>query len=93
MAIPTHTKVIVRTPDGYAFLCGSGMRAGKLPRKTIDVVEVAVGLILVLLLQFAIVEGIIVESGGWGRGVRCLRMNSGFSGGGRAKRTGKMRVN
>ena len=39
------------------------MGAGKLLGKTIDVVEVAVGLVLVLLVQFGIVEFLVVELG------------------------------
>ena len=39
------------------------MSAGKLFGKTIDVVEIAVGLVLVLLVELRIVESLVVELG------------------------------
>ena len=50
------------------------MRTGKFLGKAIDVVEVAVGLVLVLLVQLAIVESAIVELG-----VGILGLTSGSS--------------
>jgi hypothetical protein len=52
--------------------------AGELFGKTIDVVEVAVGLVLVLLVELRIVESLVVELGrlvlGWTSGLDVLRI-------------------
>jgi len=39
------------------------MSAGKLLGETVDVVEVAVGLVLVLLVQLGLVESLVIELG------------------------------
>jgi hypothetical protein len=44
--------------------------AGELLGKAVDVVEVAVGLVLVLLVQFIVVEALVVECCGLGRSGR-----------------------
>jgi hypothetical protein len=52
--------------------------AGELFGETIDVVEVAVGLVLVLLIELSIVESLVVELGSfvldWTDGLDLLRI-------------------
>lgn len=61
--------------------------------ETIDVVEVAVGLVLVLLLQFHVIEVIVVEPlVGWGFRAGTANCGVGGGGSGRAKRIGQVRV-
>jgi hypothetical protein len=54
------------------------MSTGKLFGETIDVVEVAVGLVLVLLVKLGIVESLVVELGsfvlGWTNWLDMLRI-------------------
>lgn len=57
--------------------------------QTIDVVEVAVRLVLVLLLQLAFVERIVVETGVDG-GLRTVTADRGIGGGSRTERMRKI---
>jgi hypothetical protein len=76
--VPTHTKVVIGAPDGDALLWDGHMRTRELFRKPIDVIEVAVGFVLVLLGQLTVVETIIVEARSrWGTGL-CTSVSVGL---------------
>ena len=92
LAVASHAKVVIGAPDGHALLGGGSVGAGKFLGQTVDVVEVAVRLVLVLLLQFAIVKGVVVKSGGGGCGIWVLRADCGLGSGGGAERASKVRV-
>jgi hypothetical protein len=65
------------------------VRTRKLLGQTVDVVEVAVRLVLVLLLQFAIIESIVVEAGS-DRSSGARAADRGFGGGSRADSVGNV---
>lgn len=67
--VVTHTKVIISTPNLDFVLGVSGVSNGELGRKTVDVIEVTVGGILVLFLKLSKIELLIVETSG---GSGCL---------------------
>ena len=64
--IVSHTKVIVGTPDLHFILNIAGMRNRELSGKAIDVIKVAIGLVLMLLFEFSLVERVIVKAGIFG---------------------------
>ena len=57
-----HSKVVVGAPDVNLLLGGSRVSDGKLCSKAVDVVEVAVALVLMLLLELDVVEHFVVEA-------------------------------
>jgi len=59
--VSTHTKIVVGTPDGDTLVSGRHMGLGKFLSQPIDVVEVAVGLVLVLLVELGIVEAFVIK--------------------------------
>ena len=61
MRVTTHTEIVIGTPDGHSVLRGGHMCPRKLLGQTVDIVEVAVGLVLELFVQLASVEALIVE--------------------------------
>jgi len=61
--VSAHAEVVVGAPDGDALILVGHVSAGKLFGETIDVVEIAVGLVLVLLVELGIVESLVVELG------------------------------
>jgi hypothetical protein len=65
----SHAKIIIGTPDRNSLILVRHVGLGKFLGQPIDVIEVAVGLILVLLVKFGIVESLVVEFGsravGW----------------------------
>jgi hypothetical protein len=63
LRVPAHTKVIIGAPHGDSLILVGHVSAGELFGETIDVVEVAVGLILMLLVKLGIVESLVVELG------------------------------
>lgn len=63
MSVATHAKIVIGAPDGDALFLVGHVGTGKFLGQAIDVVEVAVGLVLVLLVQFSSVVGIVVELG------------------------------
>lgn len=66
--IVAHTEVIVGAPNLDFVLGIGGVSNREFASEPVDVVEVAVGLVLVLLGQFALVEGFIVEANVLGLG-------------------------
>ena len=60
-----HAEVIVGAPDGDSLVLVGHVSAGKLFGETVDVVKIAVGLVLVLLVELGIVEALVVELGGF----------------------------
>lgn len=63
LRVAAHAQVIIGAPDRDSFRLVGHMRAGKLLCKTVDVIEVAVGLVFVLLIEFLIVEFLVIEFG------------------------------
>lgn len=63
LRIPTHPQIIVGTPNRDPLILVAHMSAGKFLGQAIDVVEVAIGLVLVFLLKLGIVEFLIVKVG------------------------------
>ena len=64
--VSTHTKVVIGAPDSHSFVASSHVRLRKFLRESIDVVEVAVGLVFMLFIKLGIVEILVVESGHFG---------------------------
>ena len=63
----THSQVIIGTPN-RDMIPSPCMGKGKGLGQTIDVVEVTVGTVILLSLQFSIIEGFIVEGTScWGK--------------------------
>lgn len=63
MLVAAHAEVVVGAPDCDLLLLGGHVGTGELLGQTVDVIEVAVRLVLVLLLQLVLVELLIVELG------------------------------
>jgi hypothetical protein len=63
----SHSEVIVRAPHRNLLFLGSHVGLREFLRKTVDVVEVAVTLVLVLLVQLVLVEGLVIEASSLGR--------------------------
>lgn len=61
LGIATHSQVVVGAPHGHTLIHGPGMGAREFLGQPVDVVEVAVGFVLVLLLQLGIVEALVIE--------------------------------
>lgn len=61
LRISAHSQIIIGAPDRDSLILVGHMGAGELFGEAIDVVEVAVGLVLMLLVQFGIVEAFVVE--------------------------------
>lgn len=61
--VASHAEIIIGTPHGdpLTLVCHVGLR--KLLCETIDVIEIAIRFVLMLLLDFRIVETIVVEFG------------------------------
>ena len=78
MFIAAHSEVVVGTPNGDSFFLRSHVGTWELFGKSIDVVEITVGLILVLLVQLIIVETFIVEARNSGRMWFWSRISVGF---------------
>lgn len=57
-----HAEVVVRAPHGDLVLGLCGVGARELLSQAVDVVEEAVGLVLVLLVQLLLVGGLVVKS-------------------------------
>lgn len=92
LRIAAHAQIVVRAPDRHALLRGGRVGPRKLLGEPVDVVEVAVRFVLVLLLQFAVVERTIIK---WrtDRRTRSWSADRGFGGsGGRGNRVGQSRT-
>jgi hypothetical protein len=63
LGVPAHAKIVIGTPDGDFLVLVVLMSAGELLSETVDVIEVAVGLVLVLLVQLGLVESLVIELG------------------------------
>jgi len=63
LGVSAHAEIVIGTPDGDFLVLVVLMSAGKLLGETVDVVEVAVGLVLVLLVQLGLVESLVIELG------------------------------
>jgi hypothetical protein len=61
VGVATHTQIVVGAPNRHTLLLGCHVSAWELLRQTVDVVEVAVRLVLMLLLQLIVVEAFIIE--------------------------------
>ena len=59
--VATHTQVIVGAPDRDSFVLGGHVGSWKFLGQTVDVVEVAVGLVSMLLVQLRVVVTLIVK--------------------------------
>jgi hypothetical protein len=69
--IVAHTKIIVGAPDFDLFLDVAGVRNGELCGKSVNVVKVTVGVVLMFLIEFVGIEPLVIETkvflGLWGR--------------------------
>jgi hypothetical protein len=63
LGVSAHAEIVVGTPDGDFLVLVVLVSAGKLLGKAVDVVEVAVGFVLVLLVQLGLVESLVIELG------------------------------
>ena len=63
LRVTAHAQVVVRTPDRDPLVPGCHVGLRKLLSEAIDIVEVAIGLVFVLLVQLGIVEAFIVKCG------------------------------
>jgi hypothetical protein len=61
VGVAAHAEIVVGAPDGDALVLVGHVGAGELLGQAVDVVEVAVGLVLVLLVELGIVVGLVVE--------------------------------
>ena len=61
--IVSHAQVIVGTPDLHFIIDIVGMRNRKLSGKAVDVIKVAIGLVFMLLVEFGLVERLVVKAG------------------------------
>lgn len=59
--VAAHAEVVVAAPCGDELVGGIEMRLREILGETIDVVEVAVGLVLVFLVELRLVEALVVE--------------------------------
>jgi hypothetical protein len=81
--IIAHTEVVISAPNLNLVLDVAGVGNRELGSETVDVVEVAVGLVLVLLVELIDIEALIVEPGvsfglvGVNRGRDLARVRSG----------------
>ena len=58
--ITAHAEIVVGAPDGDLFVAAGHVSAREFLRETIDVVEVAVGFVFVLFVEFGAIEGFVV---------------------------------
>ena len=63
LRVSAHTEVVVGAPNSDLVLGGVLVSARELLGQTVDVVEVAVRLVFVLLIQFALVVRLVIEMG------------------------------
>jgi hypothetical protein len=63
LGVSAHAEIVIGTPDGDFLVLVVLVSAGELLGETVDVVEVAIGLVLVLLVQFGLVESLVIELG------------------------------
>lgn len=69
--VASHAEVVVGAPDSHLVLRGLLVGTRKFLGQSVDVVEVAIRLVLVLLVQLIVVKAFVVERrGSWG-GRRC----------------------
>src|SRR5579862_3480566 len=61
LRIAAHSEIIIGAPHSDTLINVRHMRLGKFFGQAIDIVEVAVGLILVLLIKLGIIEGLVVK--------------------------------
>ena len=66
--VSSHPEIIIRAPHGNPFVFGRHVCSRELLSKPIYVVEVAVGLILVLLIQLGVIKVFIVKRSNFRRG-------------------------
>lgn len=64
LGISSHAKIIIGAPDRDSLVLVRHVRLREFLRKAIDVVEVAVRLILMLLVQLGIVKLLVIELDG-----------------------------
>lgn len=76
LGVAAHAEVVVSAPNGDTLLLVGHVGAGKLLGQAVDVVEVAVGLVLVLLIELRGIKGVVVElgevGGGGARGILAM---------------------
>lgn len=61
LRVSTHSKIIIGAPDRDLLVLGAEMSSWELLGQTIDVIEVAVRLVLVLLVQLGSIKSLIVK--------------------------------
>lgn len=61
LRIAAHSKVVIGAPDRDTLFLRGHVSTREFLGETVDVVEVAIGLVLVLLVQLGLVEALIVE--------------------------------
>lgn len=59
--VAAHTEVVIRAPGGDKLVGSVEVRLREILGETIDVIEVAVGLVLVFFVEFRAVEALVVE--------------------------------
>jgi hypothetical protein len=68
LGIAAHTKVVIGAPHSHTLVGVLGVGFGEFLGQTVDVVEVAVRLVLVLLVELGLVEALVVKFGSDGGG-------------------------
>jgi hypothetical protein len=75
--IVTHTEIIVGAPDFDLFLDVASVGNGELGGKSVNVVKITVGLVLMFLIKFVGIEPLVIETDvylglwGWSRSRGC----------------------
>ena len=60
--IVAHTEIIVGAPDFDLFLDVASVRNGELCGKSVNVIKVTVGLVLMFLIKFVGIESFVIET-------------------------------
>ena len=72
LGVTAHAEIVIGTPHGHPLLLRGHVRTRKLLGKPVDVVEIAIGFVLTLLVKLRGVESFIIKAGGlrggWGGG-------------------------
>ena len=59
--VARHSQIVISTPNANTFIDILRMCIGKFRCETIDIVEIAVGFILMFLVELVSVEGVVVK--------------------------------
>jgi hypothetical protein len=62
MLVATHAEIVIGAPHRHSFILLCHVSAGEFLGETIDIIEIAVGFVLVLFVQLVLVKLFIIES-------------------------------